>query len=76
MSTMTIVDMYETRVCELNTPEITQTALKTAYYSAMLDACINDPMDDEKDQEEYLTMLKARLLEHTEAFQTLVNAKL
>ena len=74
--TQSIIDGYEARVVAMDDPEIIKTALKLAYYSAMLDAAMTDPMDDPEDQQELLAQVLDRMQENTAKFQQLVDDKL
>lgn len=54
-------------------PEVTDAAKRLAYYVAMLDAALDDPMDDSAEQAEVIEFLKTKLDEWTSTYQDLVN---
>lgn len=78
------VDSYTYKVLEeqralvlaLNDIPIVETAKDIAFYSAMLDAALDDPFDGEEEQEEILAYFKKNLKELIETYQQLVNDKL
>ena len=74
--TYSIMDEYEELVVAIDDPEIVKTALRIAYYSAMLDAALNDRMDHPEDQQEICAHIRGQIEEDTWKFQQLVNDKL
>lgn len=58
---------------EIDDADITEAAKKIAFYTAMIDAALDDPFDDEEDQAEILKYLKKDLQQLTETYQELVN---
>ena len=68
-----VVNDQRDLVLALEDPDITRHAKLIAYYSAMRDAAIDDPMDDPEDQKDILALLESRLQEHIETYQDLVN---
>jgi hypothetical protein len=70
-----IADEYEEIVTSMDDSVIIKTALKLAYYMAMLDAALADPMDDPEDQNEALELYYKIAHAEIETFQKLVNEK-
>lgn len=67
------INQYEAQVLAIDNEEVTQLAKKIAYYSAMIDAALDDPLDDDALQEETLAYLRKVHTEHVESYQILVN---
>jgi len=67
---------YEALVINMTDSRIIKTALELAYYTAMLDAANDDPLDSYDDQEELCDMFEEKIQTLTEKFQSLVNDKL
>lgn len=63
-------------VMALDDAPIIEAAKEIAFYSAMIDAALDDPMDDAKEQDEMLSYLKKLHTEHVEQYQQLVNERL
>lgn len=63
-------------VLSFNDVPILEAAKQIAFYSAMIDAAIDDPMDIAEDQEEIIDYLGENLQEHVENYQRLINAKM
>jgi len=70
------VSLQEALVMEMTDRLIISTALRLAYYTAMLDAANDDPLDSYDDQEEICNKFTAKIEELTWKFQDLVNEKL
>ena len=68
-----IVKHYEETVVQLDDPEVIKTALTLAYYCAMLDAALADPMPNAAEQEGFVEVFQDKITELTETFQSLVN---
>lgn len=60
-------------VNSLVTTEINEVALDIAFYYAMHDAAIDDPLDDEEEQTALIAYFLGRLKELVERYQSLVN---
>jgi hypothetical protein len=60
-------------VLALDDSAVTESAKSVAFYSAMLDAAPEDPLDDPKEMEEMLTYLKKCLAEELDTYMSLVN---
>ena len=73
---MNEVGFYEALVVDMKDPLIIRTALRLAYYVAMLDAANDDPLDNYDDQEELCKKFDDKIEELTWKFQDLVNDKL
>lgn len=74
--TYKVLEEQRALVLALNDIPIVETAKDIAFYSAMLDAALDDPFDDEEEQEEILAYFKKNLQELIETYQQLVNDKL
>ena len=74
--TYKVLEEQRALVLALNDIPIIETAKDIAFYSAMLDAALDDPFDDEEDQEEILAYFKKNLQDLIETYQQLVNDKL
>lgn len=61
------------KVVALDDPRITHHALRIAFYSAMHDAALDDPMEDAEDQTSMLEYFTSKITEHVETYQKLVN---
>jgi len=70
------VTKYEEIVLAMDDPTIIRTALKMAYYTAMLDAALFDPLDDSGDQQDLCDWFQNEINIATDAFQSFVNDKL
>ena len=73
---MNVIESYEAIVVEMDDPKIIKTALKLAYYMAMFDACMEDPLENQDEQQQVRSHFEKTILEATEQFQILVNEKL
>lgn len=71
-----VVKQQEELVMTYESPEILEHAKKIAFYSAMLDAAIDDPLDAPDDQEEILEYFNNLLTELIESYQKLIHAVL
>lgn len=71
-----ILEEQMTLVMNIDDPIIIEETKKIAFYAAMLDAALEDPMDDADDHAEMLEFLKKNITEHVETYQSLVNDKL
>lgn len=67
---------YEQVCIAIDDPQINLAAKFVAYYSAMIDAAEDDPMEDVDEQAAILDYLKAEHKKHTENYQQLTNDKL
>lgn len=68
-----VVEEQESIVLALENPKIDEAAKHVAYYHAMLDACLSEPLDDPEDQNAMLAYIRDNLAEHTDVYQQLVN---
>lgn len=73
-ATKTIMKAYEEIVVSIKDPNVIETALRLAYYTALRDAAIDDPMDDLDDQQEALDICSVEIREATTMFHQLTNA--
>lgn len=73
---MDVFKQQEATVVALDIPEITTLAKRIAFYDAMIDAAVCDPMDDEADQHQMLMYLKTHHYELVQQYQQLVNDQL
>lgn len=71
-----VEEEYHDFVVAMDDPSIVKTALSLAYYCAMLDAALADPMDDPADQEDCCARYFEKINTMTHQFQELVNDKL
>lgn len=71
--TQSTIDDWHTKTLALDTPEIIQEAKEIAFYSTMIWAANDDPLDDPDDQELALSQFKEKLEEHTQKYADLVN---
>lgn len=63
-------------VVALETPQIIAAAKSIAFYCAMLDAQIDDPMDAPESNEEIRTFFLSKHDDYVAEYQNLVNAEL
>ncbi len=69
-----IVKDYEQTCIAINDPQINLAAKFVAYYSAMINASEEDPMEDDVEQAEMLEYLTGEHVKHVENYQRLINA--
>lgn len=70
---MQIENHYHDIVIAMDDPAIIKVALSLAYYTAMLDAAVNDPLDDPIEHAELVVRYNQLIQNKTEEFQALVN---
>lgn len=70
------VKQYEAIVVALEDPMIIKTAMRLAYYSAILDAALDDPLDSQDDHDHLVAWFRQEIHFATENFQRLVNDRL
>lgn len=71
-----IIDQQFDICMSFDDSEILEEAKAIAFYSAMIDAALDDPLDNAEEQSEMLDYLKKTMQDHIETYQQLVNAKL
>lgn len=73
---ITIVEEQHAKVRALAVQEITEVAEDIAYYSAMIDAAEDDPLNDREEHYAMLAYLKKEHKDLVEHYQSLVNSYL
>lgn len=68
-----IAEGERVKVLAIEDPKVDEAAKNIAYYAAMIDAAIDDPLDDTDEQEALLAYFKQNLEEHIEHYVPLVN---
>jgi hypothetical protein len=68
-----MLDKQEALVLRIEDPQVTLLAKKIAFYSAMIDAAVSEPDEDDIDQREFLELFRQRHTELVETYQALVN---
>lgn len=63
-------------VLALTSPEIREAAALVAFYTAMIDAALDDPMDDEEEQEAMLAFLRHEQDVALSTYMSLVNEQM
>lgn len=74
-SVLKIVKDYEQTCIAIDDPQINLAAKFVAYYSAMINAAEDDPMEDAAEQAEMLEHLNHELKHHVEIYQQMINEK-
>ena len=70
------IEEGRTEVLALDSPEIIHEAKNIAFFNAMLDAALEDPLDDPDEQTMALNFFKKNIQDHVEKYQELVNEAL
>jgi hypothetical protein len=77
LTVLETINNFENKTLALsNSAPIVEFAMRVAYYQAMIDAALADPLDDADEHQAVLELLTARRDEYTETFQALVNDEL
>lgn len=69
-----VLETQRQKVLDIQSNEITILAKDIAFYSAMIDAAIDDPLTPEADQDEMLAFLKDELNKLVNVYQIKVNS--
>ena len=64
---------YRDKVVDIDRPDIRDLAMNIAYWSAMRDAAVSEPMDETDDQAQALAFIDMWLVKDVETFQKLIN---
>jgi hypothetical protein len=61
------------QVLRIDDPRVIREAKNIAFYSAIIDAAEDDPIEDAEDHADYLEFFNEHLTAHVEEYQKLVN---
>lgn len=71
-----IIQEQQDLVLAIEDPDVIKNAKLIAYYTAMLNAALNSPLDDPHDQESVELFLHAQIVVALEIYQSLINEHL